>query len=201
MSVEQRRDAIAQATLPLLVEHGANVTTSQIAKAAGIAEGTVFRAFRDKQELIGYCLAIALRVEPELERIAAIDPGLPLAERLVQALETVADYQTRLWSVLVPLRETRFRPHHDDEDKAAKQGEDKGPQAQMRRLATAMAALIEPDADSLRVPPDRAALLLLGLMFSDRISHQFGEPAAPPAQLVELFLHGATNTTTGEDTP
>ena len=55
MSVEDRRAAIVEAALPLLIEHGANVTTSQIAAAAGIAEGTVFRAFGDKNapELLG----------------------------------------------------------------------------------------------------------------------------------------------------
>jgi hypothetical protein len=49
---EQRRAAIVASTLPLLIENGSDVSTSQIAAAAGIAEGTVFRAFKDKQELL-----------------------------------------------------------------------------------------------------------------------------------------------------
>ncbi|MCP2165063.1 transcriptional regulator, TetR family [Goodfellowiella coeruleoviolacea] len=216
MSVEQRRDAIAQATLPLLAEHGADVTTSQIARAAGIAEGTVFRAFRDKQELIGYCLQVALRVDPELDRIAAISPDLPLAERLAQALETITGYQTRVWQVLAPLRQARFQPRRDEDGTDTDEhAEAKGPQAQMQRLAGATTELIRPDADRLRIPPERAALLLIGLMFADRISEQLGEPLTPPAQLVDLFLHGVTTTgapptttpptggptTTGERTP
>ncbi|MCU1430433.1 MAG: DNA-binding transcriptional regulator, AcrR family, partial [Actinomycetia bacterium] len=36
---------IVAATLPLLLEHGDRVTSRQIAEAAGIAEGTIFRAF------------------------------------------------------------------------------------------------------------------------------------------------------------
>ena len=43
---------IVEATLPLLLEHGEMVTTRQIAEAAGIAEGTIFRVFADKDELI-----------------------------------------------------------------------------------------------------------------------------------------------------
>ena len=42
---------IVAATLPLLLEHGELVTTRQIAEAAGIAEGTIFRVFADKDEL------------------------------------------------------------------------------------------------------------------------------------------------------
>src|SRR5690606_40981582 len=48
LSRADRRNAIAAATVPLLVEHGAAVTTRQIADAAGVAEGTLFRAFADK---------------------------------------------------------------------------------------------------------------------------------------------------------
>src|SRR5437879_3735908 len=61
MSVEQRREAIIAATIPLLLERGDALTTSQIARAAGIAEGTVFRAFRDKQDLLVSCLKVAAR--------------------------------------------------------------------------------------------------------------------------------------------
>ena len=63
MPPEERREAIVQATLPLLREHGANVTTRQIAQAASIAEGTVFRVFSDKEELLRNCVAEAVRTD------------------------------------------------------------------------------------------------------------------------------------------
>jgi len=49
---DERRSMIVAATLPLLLEHGDRVTTKQIAEAAGIAEGTIFRVFADKDALI-----------------------------------------------------------------------------------------------------------------------------------------------------
>ena len=50
MAPEDRRKAILEALIPLLVEQGGDVTTKEIAEAAGIAEGTIFRVFPDKAD-------------------------------------------------------------------------------------------------------------------------------------------------------
>ena len=55
LSPEDRRASLVEVTIPLLREHGAGVTTKQVAEAAGIAEGTVFRAFGTKDELVQAC--------------------------------------------------------------------------------------------------------------------------------------------------
>lgn len=60
MSPEQRRAMIIQAAIPLITEYGSAVTTAKIARAAGIGEGTVFRVFADKDELLQACIAEAL---------------------------------------------------------------------------------------------------------------------------------------------
>ena len=52
MAPDDRRRAIVDAVVPLLLEHGGDVTTRQIAEAAGIAEGTIFRVFPDKPALL-----------------------------------------------------------------------------------------------------------------------------------------------------
>ena len=52
MTPDDRREALVDATIPLLHEHGRTVTTKQIADAAGVAEGTIFRAFGSKDDLI-----------------------------------------------------------------------------------------------------------------------------------------------------
>ncbi|MFI9815491.1 TetR/AcrR family transcriptional regulator [Saccharothrix variisporea] len=183
MSPEDRREAIVAATLPLLFDHGANVTTSQIAKAAGIAEGTVFRAFKDKQELIATCVKSVLAVDAELELLEDARQAETLADRLSWAISAVSGYLDRMWKLMSVLRDSGYRPDHEKQQ---------GPPVEMQRISEGVARLFGPDAEHLRVDPELAARLLLGLVFTNRMQGAgFGDSAADTDQLVELFLHGA----------
>src|SRR6478736_981334 len=83
---DERRSMIVAATLPLLLEHGDRVTTKQIAEAAGIAEGTIFRAFADKDEVIVAVIDAALDQEPLEAALTGIPDGLPFEAGLVAAI-------------------------------------------------------------------------------------------------------------------
>lgn len=182
MSPEDRREAIVTATVPLLFEHGANVTTSQIAKAAGIAEGTVFRAFKDKQELIHTCVRTVLAIDSELELIEQARQAGTLADRLSWAISAVSSYLDRLWKLMSVLRDSGYDPQADHKHK--------GPPPEMQRIAEQVASLFGPE-DDLRVDPSLAARLLLGLVFTNRMQGKgFGDSTADSDLLVELFLHG-----------
>ncbi|MEV0678019.1 TetR/AcrR family transcriptional regulator [Actinosynnema sp. NPDC050436] len=184
MSVEDRREAIVAATLPLLFDHGANVTTSQIARAAGIAEGTVFRAFKDKQELIATCVRSVLAVGGELALLAEARRAEQLADRLSRAIGAVSGYLDRMWKLMGVLRDSGYDPHR-------KQAEHKGPPVEMQQISAGIADLFEPDAHRMRVAPELAARLLLGLVFTNRMQGDgFGDSTADAEQLVELYLHG-----------
>src|SRR5450830_501253 len=84
MTPEDRRAAILRGTVPLLRERGVNVTTRELAAAAGVAEGTLFRVFPDKAALVRAAVEQALDPAPavaELERIApAGDPRIALTQ-------------------------------------------------------------------------------------------------------------------------
>ncbi|HEX5401588.1 MAG TPA: TetR/AcrR family transcriptional regulator [Pseudonocardiaceae bacterium] len=183
MNVEERRAAIVEVAVPMLVEHGANVKTSEIAAAAGIAEGTLFRAFRDKQALFAACMRAIFESTTEVAQIERIDRSLPLADRLTAGVRAVSDYQNRLWSVMVAMRSAGVDPReHAD-------GEQHGPPMAMIRISAAVAGLF--DADDLRVSPDLAARLLLGSVFSNRLQTEgLGDSAVELPELVDMFLHG-----------
>ncbi|HEX3786737.1 MAG TPA: helix-turn-helix domain-containing protein [Pseudonocardiaceae bacterium] len=194
MTVELRRAAIIEAALPLLVEHGPTVTTSQIATAAGIAEGTVFRAFRDKRELLLACLRAAVESDAEALRIEAIDRTLPLAERLAAAISYATDYQTRLWAVGQAVHSAGVEVRR--EEMMEKSGPPKGIPHAMLRVSAAIGALFEPEREQLRIEPERAAQMLLGLVLASRLQQAgFGPGIGEPAQIVDLFLHGTLRAT------
>ena len=103
MSREERRDAIAAATIPLLVEHGSQVSTRQIAVAAGVAEGTLFRAFDDKVELLRTAAERALDPQVGVREIEALPPAASLADELSQVARVVLDHGRRARRVMVGL--------------------------------------------------------------------------------------------------
>src|SRR5436190_16538672 len=92
MTTDDRRKALIEATLPLLLEHGRAVSTKQIAEAAGVAEGTIFRAFESKDDLILEAVDAGLDIEPFLDDLASVDRDQELRSRM---LDIVARLQIR----------------------------------------------------------------------------------------------------------
>ncbi|GGM73132.1 TetR family transcriptional regulator [Longimycelium tulufanense] len=185
MSPQERREAIISATVPLLREHGANVTTSQIAKAAGIAEGTVFRVFADKQELLDACIHSVFRVEPVLGKLAAIPRDISVRDRLVAAAEALSDHMSRLGALMHALGSSGYQPRHQSAGAAEHR-------RSADRLAGAIADLLGPDRDAFRIPVERVGRMFMGVVFIDRAGSQtFGEETTTGTQeLVDVLLHG-----------
>ena len=67
LPLDERRAALIAATVPVLERFGLDVSTKQIADAAGIAEGTIFRAFATKDELLDLLADAAFAQIPLLE--------------------------------------------------------------------------------------------------------------------------------------
>src|SRR3954471_7934827 len=94
---DERRTMIVAATLPLLLEHGDRVTSKQIAEAAGIAEGTIFRAFVDKDEVIAAVIESALDPEPLEAALAGISPALAFEDGLAAAVVIIQQRVIDIW--------------------------------------------------------------------------------------------------------
>jgi AcrR family transcriptional regulator len=101
MSPDDRRRAIVRALVPLLVERGGEVSTREIARAAGIAEGTIFRVFPDKRSLM---LAAAEEAINPADGQAAFDAAMQgqdtLREAIVVVTQRVLDRMRMTMSVM-----------------------------------------------------------------------------------------------------
>lgn len=183
LSPDARRAALVAATGPLLAEHGRDVSTRQIAEAAGVAEGTIFRVFPTKEALIDACLEEAFDVRHTCDVLAAIDPALPLGERVVAAVQALQD---RLRRVIALFHALRLGPPAPRE--AADQHERQRRDNEL--VTTALVLVLTPDAGRLRVPVADAAALLRTVTFA--LTHPLlnDERLSEPHQIADLVLHG-----------
>ncbi|WP_346108921.1 helix-turn-helix domain-containing protein [Nonomuraea maheshkhaliensis] len=193
MSPELRREMIVRAALPLVVEYGTSVTTAQVARAAGIGEGTIFRAFGDKDALLAACMAEAARPDDTLAHVGAISLELPLAERLIEASEALRGYLSRMGAVAGALAASgglRREPPSDGSSEGTAESRRRalnGREASMAATREVLAGLFEPERDRLRLDPERLAE---AFQFMTMASGR-GVTPLTSAELVELFLHGA----------
>jgi AcrR family transcriptional regulator len=168
----ERRSTIVAATLPLLLEHGDRVTSRQIAEAAGIAEGTIFRVFADKDEIITAVVEAALDPAPleaaldDLPKDLGFEEGLTAAVVILQ--QRVIDVWRLVSSIGTRFHEMTRRPISDSD-------------ALVRMFATHRARIA--------VEAIVAARLLRALTLSATHPMLAGEPMSPD-ELVQLFLHG-----------
>ncbi|PRW64194.1 TetR/AcrR family transcriptional regulator [Actinopolyspora mortivallis] len=189
MSVEQRRDEIVRAALPLLVEHGATLTTRAVAQAAGVAEGTVFRVFADKEELLRACVSEAFRTDEACARIRGIPAEYDVEERLKRAASVLLDYFRRLGRLVHSLSGSGYDVHRHEE--VGHDHADHEPEF-VRQLLAACVTLTEPDRQCFRVPTETLIRMLFGLVMSMRFDPTAQEDEHTALALrVDVLLRGA----------
>lgn len=192
MSPEQRREAIVEAVLPLVREHGAHITTKQIAQAAGIAEGTVFRAFSDKTELLQACVTAALRPDELCTHVRAVPRDSGVADRLTDAAQLFYEHFTRFGELVHTLAASGFDLRGGGEGKPAGLAEARG--QFIGDLNEAVASLVDPR--ELRIPPADLAnylqSLVLGIRFTaTALDTSDVDHRAEIRARVDVLLHGA----------
>ena len=178
MSPEERRAAIVRAARPLFLEHGRATSTRLVAEAAGIAEGTVFRAFATKQELVDAVLDAEFDPEVFLEDVRSIDPGLDLRERLVAYTTLLQRRFVGIFALMAALGVPKPPPRFTDA-------------AARRRLAQeGLASLLAEDADRFSLPVERVVHLVRLLTFSGSHPHISDQRPLSPEEIADVILHG-----------
>ncbi|MCU1391814.1 MAG: putative transcriptional regulator, TetR family [Ilumatobacteraceae bacterium] len=173
LPADERRAAIIAATLPLLLEHGSGVTTRMIAVAAGIAEGTIFRVFPDKDSLIAAAVETAFDQAPMEAALAEIDASLSFEERLAAAVAIIQQRTKNIWRL------------------ASTVGVDKVPLERRRPTdARSLVALFAPAATQLDRDPLDAARILRALTLAASHPALIGDEPMSPTEIVSLLLDG-----------
>jgi len=170
MAAADRRRAILAAAVPLLIRKGAAATTAEIAAAAGIAEGTIFRAFPDKSALVFEAVRTTLDPAQLCAALRAIDLSRAREARLAEAAQLLHDYFNRVTAIGESLRSTS-KP-------AGTQQGDIGRLIRQSSAAitTALTELFEHYRGALRVSPSTAVAAFRGLVFAS------AHPLLPPRE-------------------
>jgi AcrR family transcriptional regulator len=184
MSPDDRRQAIIEATTDLVLEHGPAASTRQIADACGIAEGTLFRVFESKDDILAAVVEHLLDPRFVIDEIESL-PQTDDAADTVRALAAVVEGSTsRIRSVMMALHTAQSdsdrRRNHGPSDKN-KFFDDQA------AVGRAMARALAPHQAELRVDPETAAAFLRTTVFAGHLP-AVSQPTDPQV-FTDLLVH------------
>ncbi len=179
MRPEARRAALIAATVPLVRAHGFNVSTRQIAEAAGIAEGTIFRVFETKDQLLQEAVRAALDTSETEAALRAIDPDLSLETRIELAATLLQRQMTGNIQLVAAIGMARIPPEvHADRH------------ARHIRYVELLSHLFEPDRARLSCDPIDAARYFQALALGGAHPDLAGGRTLTPAEIASVLVNG-----------
>lgn len=172
LSGDERRASIIDAVIPLLLEHGSTVTSRQISEAAGVAEGTIFRAFGDKDSLVSAAVEEFMTRRNAVPDGPIVDLSLPLERKIAVIVGTM---RIRVRDVVRMATVTgQHGPHPTEEQRAA--------------FVARIAEALELHVDELAISPERLADYLRALAIATTVP--LGGESFDDDELVPLIMHG-----------
>lgn len=170
---DARRASILDAATELFAERGPGFTTADLARAAEVSEGTIFRYFPDKASLLDATRDAALGLDDLLPQLDAARTLPTLAQRLAAAGHALSPRIERTARVL----ENLDTHEHPDSDAVA-------------GLLAALAPLFGDDLVS-GVEAEQLAGVFLGSMLANTVlCRKAGVASIDIDRLVDLVLHG-----------
>lgn len=189
--------SIVRAALGIIRERGTMPTTREIADAAGVAEGTIFRAFDTKERLVEAVVDEAFCPAPIAVQLRAVDVGLPLRDRLVALVTVLQGRFAEIFGVMGALGLTA-PPAHFDEHRGCRpdtghvplEEQDLTTDSDWGPAGARLQGFIDPDADQLRCTPAELVRYIRLLTFSASHPEIADGATLSPETIVDLLLDG-----------
>lgn len=196
---DERRTAILAAVQDVILERGTAVTTRDLAAAAGVAEGTLFRVFEDKTTLLREAVLAAIDPSLALVPMRSIDLDAPLEQRIVEVMR-ISQARVERTVAWMSLLHQLGQPDAGD----AHHGPHAAFQDRRRTVGSAIRAelihLLTPDEARLRLPLQEAADLLATILVGSAVrtvesarSGGDGGDVPAPQDVAAMFLSGVVD--------
>ncbi|MER6827512.1 helix-turn-helix domain-containing protein [Streptosporangium sp. NPDC000563] len=177
---DERRAALIASTLSLVLAEGPDVSTRRIAQAAGVAEGTIFRVFATKDELVSVAIASAFDSSSLLGELKTIDRTAPLDVRLVEAVEILQRRTARIFRLVDAIGMKAIEAGHEHRDLSEESA----------LIREALTGLIEPARERLRCEPSEAARRLQLLVIACTHPRLVKSDPLAASEVVSMLLDG-----------
>ena len=196
MHPDDRRDTLVQAFLELARRHGRVPSTSEIAAAAGVAEGTIFRVYPTKEALEADAVRAAFCPAPVRLEFMTIDHDQPMRDRLVEFTRILQRRFTSLFVLMGALGLTEPPPDGDhtecfDAGRHRRTGPTTGPCVPVHEQAVEpLRRILVPDTDEITIPVGELLHRLRLFTFSASHPGITDGRLLTPEEIVDTLLDG-----------
>jgi AcrR family transcriptional regulator len=181
----ERRAALIAATSATLRRLGRLASTREIAEAAGVAEGTIFRVFDSKEELIDAAVRASFDPDPFLAQLDALDLDQPLHERLVAFVAVMQARFLGTFELMKAVGLSAPPPQHN--------GHQADRERWHREMSERITRIIGPDAEQIVCSPEDLHRYLRLLTFSGSHAGIGDGVILTPATIVDVVLYGVAS--------
>lgn len=176
MSAEDRRQWIAVEAIPLFIEHGTSVTTKQLAEHLGIAEGTIFRAFSDKEMLVKAVVEAFFVQTHEKVTSDLSSPHTDLRGTLRTIIRTTREFSHGVFRMLALL-------DHDDAHQVIKHQDN-------RCFEDTVQQALMPYSDVFNLPADRLGALIKLVVVAASAPRLSNTVPLDDEEILDFILYG-----------